>query len=77
MRREPHWIKFEQHLYLRQPGYGTSYIVGKYLIERLMAQRAKQLELENKLFVMKDFFKAFNDYGNIPVMLSSQQILNQ
>lgn len=77
MRREPHLIKFEQHLYLRQPGYGTSYIVGKYLIERLMAQRAKQMELEKKPFVMQDFFKAFNDYGNIPVMLSSQQILNQ
>ncbi|MFZ6799731.1 hypothetical protein [Undibacterium sp. Di24W] len=77
MRREPHLIKFEQHLYLRQPGYGTSYIVGKYLIERLMAQRAKQMELENKPFVMQDFFKAFNDYGNIPVMLSSQRILNQ
>ncbi|MBC3872872.1 hypothetical protein [Undibacterium flavidum] len=76
MRREPHLIKFEQHLYLRQPGYGTSYVVGKYLIERLMAQRAKQLELENKPFVMQDFFKAFNDYGNIPVMLTSQQMLN-
>ncbi|MBC3807378.1 hypothetical protein H8K52_08475 [Undibacterium seohonense] len=75
MRREPHLIKFEQHLYLRQPGYGTSYIVGKYLIERLMTQRAKQLELENKPFVMQDFFKAFNDYGNIPVMLTSQQML--
>ncbi|MFZ6819774.1 hypothetical protein [Undibacterium sp. Ji22W] len=75
MRREPHLIKFEQHLYLRQPGYGTSYVVGKYLIERLMAQRAKQLELENKPFVMQDFFKAFNDYGNIPVMLTSQQML--
>ena len=75
MRREPHLIKFEQHLYLRQPGYGTSYIVGKYLIERLMTQRAKQLELENKPFIMQDFFKAFNDYGNIPVMLTSQQML--
>ncbi|MFC0351480.1 hypothetical protein [Undibacterium danionis] len=77
MRREPHLIKFEQHLYLRQPGYGTSYIVGKYLIERLMAQRAKQLELENKPFVMQDFFKAFNDFGNIPVMLTSQQMLTK
>lgn len=75
MRREPHLIKFEQHLYLRQPGYGTSYIVGKYLIERLMTQRAKQMELEKKPFVMQDFFKAFNEYGNIPVMLSSQQML--
>ena len=75
MRREPHLLKFEQHLYLRQPGYGTSYVVGKYLIERLMAQRAKQMELENKPFVMLDFFKAFNDYGSIPVMLSSEQML--
>jgi hypothetical protein len=77
MRREPHLIKFEQHLYLRQPGYGTSYVVGKYLIERLMAQRAKQLELQNKPFVMQDFFKAFNDYGDIPVMLTSKQMLAQ
>jgi hypothetical protein len=75
MRREPHLLKFEQHLYLRQPGYGTSYVVGKYLIERLMAQRAKQMELENKPFVMLDFFKAFNDYGSIPVMLTSEQML--
>ena len=75
MRREPHLLKFEQHLYLRQPGYGTSYVVGKYLIERLMTQRAKQLESQNKPFVMKEFFKAFNDYGNIPVMLTAKQIL--
>ena len=34
MNREPDLLKFEQHLYLRQPGYGTSYITGKYLIER-------------------------------------------
>ncbi|WP_395006612.1 hypothetical protein, partial [Undibacterium sp.] len=75
MRREPHLLKFEQHLYLRQPGYGSSYVVGKYLIERLMAQRAKQMELENKPFVMLDFFKAFNDYGSIPVSLTSEQML--
>ena len=33
MNREPHLLQFEQHLYLRQPGYGTSYITGKYIIE--------------------------------------------
>ena len=75
MRREPHLLKFEQHLYLRQPGYGTSYVVGKYLIERLIGQRAKQLESQNKPFVMKEFLKAFNDYGNIPVMLTAKQLL--
>lgn len=75
MRREPHLLKFEQHLYLRQPGYGTSYVVGKYLIERLITQRAKQLEAQGKPFVMKDFFRAFNDYGNIPVTLTAKQLL--
>ena len=75
MRREPELLKFEQHLYLRQPGYGTSYVVGKYLIEQFIAQRAKQLESQGKPFVMKEFFKAFNDYGNIPVTLTSKQLL--
>ena len=30
---EKELLLFEQHLYLRQPGYGTSYITGKYLLE--------------------------------------------
>ena len=33
MEREPRLLRFEQHLYLRQPGYGTCYVTGKYLIE--------------------------------------------
>ncbi|MGI9287060.1 MAG: hypothetical protein ACR2P1_16875 [Pseudomonadales bacterium] len=69
MQREPELLKFEQHLYLRQPGYGTSYVVGKYLIERLMARRAEQLERQGKAFVMSDFFKQFNDIGCIPVSM--------
>lgn len=74
MRREPELLKFEQHLYLRQPGYGTSYVVGKYLIERGLAQRAKQLESQDQPFVMEDFFRVFNDAGNIPVVLTLRQI---
>ena len=74
MEREPHLLRFEQHLYLRQPGYGTCYITGKYLIERLMAERAEQLEAQGKSFVMKDFLKIFNDAGNIPVELVRWEI---
>ena len=74
MEREPHLLRFEQHLYLRQPGYGTCYITGKYLIERLMAERAEQLEAQGKSFVMKDFLKIFNDTGNIPVELVRWEI---
>ena len=74
MKREPHLLQFEQHLYLRQPGYGTCYITGKYLIERLLTEWAEQLEEQGKPFVMKDFFQAFNDAGNIPVELVRWQM---
>jgi len=74
MKREPHLLQFEQHLYLRQPGYGTCYITGKYLIEKLMTDWAEQLEAQGKPFVMKDFFRAFNDAGNIPVELVRWQM---
>jgi len=69
MKREPHLLQFEQHLYLRQPGYGTCYITGKYLIERLLTEWSEQLEEKGKPFVMKDFFQIFNNAGNIPVEL--------
>ena len=69
MKREPHLLQFEQHLYLRQPGYGTCYITGKYLIERLLTEWSEQLEEKGKPFVLKDFFQIFNDAGNIPVEL--------
>ena len=42
MRRDP-LLGFEQHLYLRQPGYGASYITGGRLMEETMAERARQL----------------------------------
>jgi len=69
MKREPHLLQFEQHLYLRQPGYGTCYITGKYFIERLMAEWSEILEENGKPFIMKDFMEAFNNAGNIPVEL--------
>ena len=75
MEREPHLLQFEQHLYLRQPGYGTCYITGKYLIENLMAEYAEKLEKEKKVFTLKDFLNAFNNAGNIPVELIRQEMI--
>ena len=69
MEREPHLLQFEQHLYLRQPGYGTCYITGKYLVERLIAEYAEMKERDEKSFVMKDFMREFNKVGNIPIEL--------
>ena len=69
MEREPHLLQFEQHLYLRQPGYGTCYVTGKYLIEKLIAEYAEMKESNGQPFIMKDFMEEFNNTGNIPVEL--------
>jgi uncharacterized protein (DUF885 family) len=66
MREDLDLLGFEQHLYLRQPGYGTSYVTGKYLIERLVAERGKQLKDQ---FSLRGFFEEFDNTGVIPVSL--------
>ena len=70
MKTEPDLMIFEQHLYLRQPGYGTSYITGKYLLERALADYAKQKEERGETFRMKDFFDALNRIDSIPISLA-------
>jgi hypothetical protein len=69
MKTEEELRIFEQHLYLRQPGYGTSYITGKYLVENAMAEYARIKELKNEPFTIKDFFDRLNAIGNIPISL--------
>jgi uncharacterized protein (DUF885 family) len=59
-------LGFEQQLYLRQPGYGTSYVTGKVLIEELMQARMKQLGPQ---FTTRRFFQEFDAAGLIPVPL--------
>ncbi len=65
MRRDP-LLGFEQHLYLRQPGYGASYVTGGRLMEETMAMRARQL---GDAFTMQRFFDEVNTVGMIPVSL--------
>lgn len=64
-------VGFEQHLYLRQPGYGTSYVTGKYLIERLIADRSRQL---GEKFTLRNFFDEMYTVGMIPVSLIRWQM---
>jgi hypothetical protein len=66
MRRDLELLGFEQHLYLRQPGYGPSYVTGGRLLEETMAERARQLGSE---FTMQRFFDEMNAVGMIPVSL--------
>ncbi len=74
MATEEELLKFEQHLYLRQPGYGTSYITGKYLLERTLADYAKQLEERGEEFSLRDFFDHLNSVDSIPIALSRWQM---
>lgn len=70
MKTEPELLVFEQHLYLRQPGYGTSYVTGKYLLERALADFAKLREEKGEEFRMKDFFDRLNQIDSIPISLA-------
>jgi uncharacterized protein (DUF885 family) len=66
---------FEQLLYLRQPGYGTSYVTGKILLDRLLAEYGHQQELAGKPFVLRDFLDRFNGEGMIPVPLMETEMI--
>ena len=74
MKTEKELLLFEQHLYLRQPGYGTSYITGKYLLESAMADYARITEAKGEQFVLKEFFDQLNAIGSIPISLGHWQM---
>lgn len=65
MRRDS-LLGFEQHLYLRQPGYGTSYITGGRLMEEVIAERARQL---GDRFTLQRVMDEINASGMIPASL--------
>jgi len=63
---EGNTVWFDEQLYLGQPGYGTSYVVGKVHIDRLLADRARQL---GDRFSLRDTIDAFHGAGLIPISL--------
>ncbi|WP_420577260.1 hypothetical protein [Ekhidna sp.] len=75
MKTEKELLIFEQHLYLRQPGYGTSYITGKYLLEDAMMAYALKKEKAGESFKLKDFFDILNSIGNIPISLAKTEMV--
>ncbi|MDZ4701268.1 MAG: DUF885 family protein [Rhodothermales bacterium] len=64
-------VWFEQHLYLQQPMYGTSYLVGKIQIEELIARMARQ---QGDSFTLKGFMDAVNEAGMIPMALIAWEL---
>jgi len=64
-------LGIEQHLYLRQPGYGATYVSGGRLLDGLMAERARQLGGQ---FSLERFFDEIDNAGQIPVSLLRRQL---
>ena len=71
--RTPKWMKpgdavaqFDIELYLRQPGYGIGYYMGKVELEKLMADVAIA---EGERFDIKAFHDRFRAAGSIPISL--------
>ena len=75
MKTEKELLIFEQHLYLRQPGYGTSYITGKYLFENALAEYSRINEKDPNSN-LKKFFNKLIEIGNIPMTLFHWELNN-
>ena len=71
MRDDLDLLGFEQLLYMRQPGYGSSYVTGKYLIERMLGEMGAQQEGG---IILSDFFRQVDEQGVIPVSLIHWQL---
>ena len=71
--RTPYWMKsddgiamFDLELYLRQPGYGIGYYIGKVELEALIAEVGAA---EGRDFNIGRFHDRFLGVGRIPISL--------
>ena len=71
MRPDLDLLGFEQQLYLRQPGYGSSYVTGKALLDEAIKTRARQ---QGDAFSLRGFFDELNGAGMIPASLIHWQL---
>lgn len=67
-------VRWEQHLYLQQPGYGTSYVIGKIEIEKLLAERKRQM---GDAFRLSTFMEEVDAAGLIPTSLLRWQLTGE
>jgi len=65
-------LGFEQGLYLRQPGYGSSYITGKYQVDKLFGEA---FEARGAGYSVRQFYDELNGYGLIPLSMIRWQML--
>jgi uncharacterized protein (DUF885 family) len=62
-------VGFEQLLYLRQPGYGTSYVVGKLQLDHLLAASSHAADQRHKPFSIGATFADILAAGIVPPSL--------
>jgi hypothetical protein len=67
-------VRSEQHLYLQQPAYGTSYVIGKIETDKLITERRRQL---GDAFTMKRFMDEFDGAGLVPLSLVRWELTGQ
>jgi len=67
-------VGFEQLLYLRQPGYGPSYIVGKVQMDELLAIQSHAAEMQGRPFVLSDAMQRILSAGIMQPALIKNEI---
>ncbi len=72
-----HLVGFEQLLYLRQPGYGPSYIVGKAHLDRLLARASNRADRAKQAFSNRDTFAAIYASGIVPWAIVEDEMEGQ
>ncbi len=72
LRLDGRTVRGEQHLFLRRPSYGTSYIVGKQMTDELIASMSK-----NGPLPMKALLDGLDRTGLMPMSLVAQELAPQ
>ena len=67
-------VGFEQLLYLRQPGYGPSYIIGKLQLDRLIARASHDADVKHQPFVLRDTWARIIAAGIVPPALIDAEL---
>src|SRR5438067_1127824 len=70
-------VGFEQLLYLRQPGYGPSYVVGKSQLDHMIARASHQAEASGKPFSLQQTFAAIWASGIVPPSVIDSEFLER
>ncbi len=67
-------VGFEQLLYLRQPGYGPSYILGKLQLDGLLALAAHEADQAGRPFVLEQAWARIMRAGILPPALIKAEL---